>query len=62
MVRDSVEPQMVSDLAVSRIAVDTMKELGMRLPKPTVDPDAIRKEYHEAAEESGETTTKGKRT
>ena len=50
------------NLAVSRIVVDTMKDLGMRLPKPTVDLEAIREEYHEAAEESGETTTKGKRT
>lgn len=49
------------NLAVSRIVVDTMKDLGMRLPKPTVDLEAIRKEYHEAAEES-ETPTKGKRT
>ena len=34
------------NLAVSRIVVDTMKDLGMRLPKPTVDLEAIRKEYH----------------
>ena len=49
------------NLAVSRIVVDIMKDRGMRLPKPTVDLEAIRKEYHEAAEES-ETPTKGKRT
>ena len=39
-----------------------MKDLDMRLPKPTVDLEAIRKEYHEAEEKSGETTTNGKRT
>ena len=46
------------NLAVLRIAVAT-NDLGMRLTKPTVDLEAIRKQYHEAAEESGETTTKG---
>jgi PPK2 family polyphosphate:nucleotide phosphotransferase len=50
------------NLAVSQIVVDTMKDLGMRLPKPTADIEAIRKEYHEAAGESGETKKKGKRT
>ena len=50
------------NLAVSRIVVDSMKDLGMRLRKPTVDLEAIRKEYHEAAEESGESTTKGNGT
>ena len=49
------------NLAVSRIVVDTMKELGMQLPKPTVDLEAIRKEYHEAVEKSGRKKSKGKR-
>jgi PPK2 family polyphosphate:nucleotide phosphotransferase len=48
------------NLAISRIVVDTMKELGMQLPKPTVDLEVIRKEYHEAAEESGGTKKKSK--
>jgi len=50
------------NLAVPRIVVDTMKDLDMRLPKPTVDLEAISKEYHEAEEKSGETTTNGNRT
>ncbi len=37
------------DLAVSQIVAATMEDLGMRLPKPTVDLEAIRKQYHEAA-------------
>ena len=41
------------NLAISRILVDTMKDLDMKWPKPTVDLAAIRREYHEAAEESG---------
>ena len=42
------------DLAVSQIVAATMEDLGMQLPKPTVDLEAIRKQYHEAAgEQSG---------
>ena len=37
------------NLAVSRIIADTLDDLRMKLPKPTVDLDAIRKEYHAAA-------------
>ncbi len=37
------------NLAVSRILADTLDDLKMKLPKPTVDLDAIRKEYHAAA-------------
>ena len=37
------------NLAVSRILADTLDDLRMKLPKPTVDLDAIRKEYHAAA-------------
>ena len=40
------------NLAISRILVDTMKDLATEWPKPTVDLAAIRREYHEAAEES----------
>ena len=36
------------NLAVSRILADTLDDLRMKLPKPTVDLDAIRKEYHAA--------------
>jgi PPK2 family polyphosphate:nucleotide phosphotransferase len=39
------------NLAVSRILADTLDDLKMKLPKPTVDLDAIRKEYHAAARE-----------
>lgn len=36
------------NLAVSRIVADTLDDLGMKMPKPTVDLDAIRKAYHAA--------------
>jgi PPK2 family polyphosphate:nucleotide phosphotransferase len=39
------------NLAVSRIVADTMEELGMAFPKPTVDLAEIRRKYHAAAEE-----------
>lgn len=39
------------NLAVSQIVVDTMDELGMAFPKPSVDLAEIRRKYHAAAEE-----------
>lgn len=39
------------NLAVSRIVADTMEELDMAFPKPTVDLAEIRRKYHVAAEE-----------
>ncbi|MGH9828825.1 MAG: polyphosphate kinase 2 family protein, partial [Blastocatellia bacterium] len=39
------------NLAISRIVADTMEELGMAFPKPTVDLAEIRHKYHVAAEE-----------
>ena len=48
------------NLVVSRIVVDTMKDLRMRLPKPTVDLKAIRKKYRETAEKSTEKKHKAK--
>jgi PPK2 family polyphosphate:nucleotide phosphotransferase len=39
------------NLAVSRIVADTMEELGMSFPQPTVDLAEIRRKYHAAAEE-----------
>ena len=39
------------DLAVSQIVAATMEELGMQMPKPQVDLEVIRKEYHQAAKE-----------
>jgi len=42
------------NLAVSQIVAATMEDLGMKLPKPTVDLEVIRKQYHQAvAKESG---------
>lgn len=35
------------DLAVSQIIADTMEDMKLKLPKPTVDLDKIRKLYHE---------------
>jgi PPK2 family polyphosphate:nucleotide phosphotransferase len=37
------------NLAVSRILADTLDDLKMKVPKPTIDIDAIRKAYHAAA-------------
>jgi PPK2 family polyphosphate:nucleotide phosphotransferase len=37
------------NLAVSRILVETLEALDMRLPSPTVDIDEMRRKYHAAA-------------
>jgi PPK2 family polyphosphate:nucleotide phosphotransferase len=39
------------NLAVSRIVADTMEELSMAFPKPTVDLAEIRRKYHAAVDE-----------
>jgi PPK2 family polyphosphate:nucleotide phosphotransferase len=39
------------NLAVSQIVAATMENLGMKMPKPQVDLDEIRKKYHEALEQ-----------
>lgn len=39
------------NLAISNIVVDTLEELGMAPPHPTVDIADIRRRYHEAAHE-----------
>lgn len=44
------------NLAVSQIVADTMEDLGMSFPKPTVDLDEIRHKYHTAVEESKKDT------
>jgi PPK2 family polyphosphate:nucleotide phosphotransferase len=36
------------NLAVSQIIAATIEELGMKMPKPTVDLESIRKQYHAA--------------
>jgi len=36
------------NLAVSQILTATMQDLGMEMPKPTVDLEAIRERYHQA--------------
>lgn len=38
------------NLAIAQILVDTLDEMDMRLPEPTVDMNAIRQKYHEAVE------------
>jgi PPK2 family polyphosphate:nucleotide phosphotransferase len=38
------------NLAVSQILTATMEDLHMEMPKPTVDLEAIRERYHQAAE------------
>jgi len=37
------------NLAIGRIMVEQLEALGMHYPKPTVDLDRIRREYHDAA-------------
>src|ERR1017187_171491 len=39
------------DLAISRIIVETMENLGIEVPEPTVNIAEIRRKYHEAVEE-----------
>jgi PPK2 family polyphosphate:nucleotide phosphotransferase len=39
------------NLAVAKIVAETMESLGMRLPKPKVSIEAIRRKYHQAQEE-----------
>ena len=36
------------NLSVSQIIADTLDDLGMKMPKPTVDLDLIRQQYHAA--------------
>jgi hypothetical protein len=38
-------------LAVSQIVADSMEELGMSFPKPSVDLSDIRRKYHAAERE-----------
>ena len=42
------------NLAVSQIVAATMEDLGIKMPEPQVDLEAIRKEYHQAAATSAE--------
>jgi PPK2 family polyphosphate:nucleotide phosphotransferase len=44
------------NLAVSQIVAASMEDLGMEMPKPEVDLDVIREEYHQAAEEENDRT------
>jgi PPK2 family polyphosphate:nucleotide phosphotransferase len=46
------------DLAVSQIISRTMEEMGMQMPKPTVDLAKIHREYHRAEDESESHPTK----
>ncbi len=39
------------NLAISKIIVETMENLGIKLPEPTVNIDDIRRKYHTAVEE-----------
>jgi PPK2 family polyphosphate:nucleotide phosphotransferase len=44
------------DLAVSRILADTMEDFHMSYPKPSVDLEKIRREYHAAVEAKSKLT------
>jgi PPK2 family polyphosphate:nucleotide phosphotransferase len=39
------------NLAISQIVVATMEDLGMKMPKPVVDLEVIRREYHQAEDQ-----------
>ncbi len=49
------------NLAVANIVADAMEAMKLQYPKPTVDLDQIRREYHAAAAATGEAKTGGKR-
>ena len=49
------------NLAVSQIVSATLEDLGMKMPEPQVDLTAIRKQYHQAAEEEGKREKKDKK-
>ena len=51
------------NLAVSKIIVETMKEMKLQLPEPTVDIAAIRAAYHsaEVAEAASVPAKKGRK-
>jgi PPK2 family polyphosphate:nucleotide phosphotransferase len=49
------------NLAVSQIVADTMQDLGMSFPKPTVDLADIRRKYHAALSEQKEHAAPGRR-
>jgi len=44
-----------------QIVAATLDDLGMKMPQPQVDLDAIRKQYHEAAEEESKEEKKEKK-
>lgn len=46
------------DLAISQIIVETMENLGIQVPQPTVDLAEIRKKYHAAARKEQEMESK----
>ncbi|MGC2110243.1 MAG: hypothetical protein WA655_12050 [Candidatus Korobacteraceae bacterium] len=48
------------NLAVSQIVTAAMEDLKMRMPKPHVDLDMIREEYHQAAEDDSRPKAKKK--
>ena len=41
------------NLAVSQIVAATLEDIGMKLPKPQVDLEMIRRRYHEAEQRAG---------
>jgi len=49
------------NLAVSQIIAETLDDLGMKMPKPTVDLDLIRQQYHAAVSEETSATGKKKK-
>ena len=48
------------DLAVSEIIVHTLESMNIQVPKPTVDIEEIRREYHSAVDEEKHTKVGGK--
>jgi hypothetical protein len=39
------------NLVISKILADTLDDMNLKVPAPTVDLDAIRRKYHAAAQE-----------
>jgi PPK2 family polyphosphate:nucleotide phosphotransferase len=46
------------NLAISKIIVETMENLGIEVPEPSVDLDEIRRKYHEAVHKDDEKSAK----
>ena len=51
---NTMTPFGTSNLAISRIVVETLESLRMEFPKPSVDIEEIKKKYHAIVEQEGD--------